>query len=79
MEISGYRAEIFQLPRVVEMGVVLNKVKVMCAVALTVLIVLINCASARQLKNIEESIREDPDLSEVSSVTILWVGIVLRE
>lgn len=56
------------------MSVVRNKVKAMALVTLPVLIVLFNCVSARQMKNIEESIREDPDLSEVI-LAIIIVGV----
>lgn len=45
---------------------------------LAILIMLIGCASSRKLTSIEESIRENPDLSEVIKDLLGVCGCVLR-
>lgn len=47
------------------MGVAPVKLKALWVVAFASVIVLIDCANVRKHVSIEESIREDPDLSEV--------------
>lgn len=55
------------------MRVVGVKVEAMAYLLFAILIMLIGCASSRKLTSIEESIRENPDLSEVIQESFLVV------